>query len=98
MLNKGQIRLDKLSSSIYNSPDLEQLDEIDWDAVEAVNWQQCQESKQAEFLVEQRFSWELVSRIGVFTRQVSHQVAAAFGASAHRPHVEIRREWYYSRR
>lgn len=78
--------------------DLEQLDQIDWDAVEAVHWRQCQESKQAEFLVEQRFSWELVSRIGVFTRQVSHQVAAAFGASAHRPPVEVRREWYYSRR
>ena len=75
--------------------DLEQLDEIDWDAVEAENWQQCRESKQAEFLVEQRFSWELVSRIGVFTRQVGHQVAAVLEGSTHRPPVEIRSEWYY---
>ena len=75
--------------------DMEQLDEIDWDAVEARDWRQCKEGKQAEFLIEQRFSWHLVSRIGVHSRQVCDQVAAALEAAAHKPRVEIRREWYY---
>ena len=43
--------------------DLAQLIEIDWDAVEARNWDNRKESKQAEFLVERAFPWELVERI-----------------------------------
>ena len=31
--------------------DLAQLDEIDWDAVQASDWLRCQEPKQAEFLI-----------------------------------------------
>ena len=49
--------------------DLGHLDEIDWDAVEATDWRRCKEGKQAEFLIEQRFPWELVSRIGVRSRR-----------------------------
>ena len=75
--------------------DLGQLDEIDWDAVDAVNWRGRKEGKQAEFLIEQRFPWELVSRIGVQSRQACCQAEAVLEAAAHRPPVEIRRAWYY---
>jgi hypothetical protein len=75
--------------------DLGHLDEIDWDAVEATDWRRCKEGKQAEFLIEQRFPWELVSRIGVRSRQVRHRTEAALEAAAHRPPVEIRPAWYY---
>ena len=75
--------------------DLEHLVEIDWDAVEAADWRQCKEGKQAEFLIEQRFSWELVSRIGVHSRGMYDRTVAVLGASTHKPPVEIRREWYY---
>ena len=75
--------------------DLGHLDEIDWDAVEATDWRQCKEGKQAEFLIEQRFPWELVSRIGVRSRQVCHRTQAALEAAPHRPPVEIRPAWYY---
>jgi len=74
---------------------LDQLDEIDWTAVQATNWQQCKEGKQAEFLVEQRFPWELITRIGVNSAQVHAQVSAALAATGHKPCVEIKREWYY---
>jgi ssDNA thymidine ADP-ribosyltransferase, DarT len=74
---------------------LEQLGEINWPAVQASNWQQCKEGKQAEFLVEQQFPWELVSRIGVMSQQVYNQVVAALEATGQRPRVEIKREWYY---
>ena len=50
--------------------DLNRLDKINWDAVNASKWsgsgvdQSVKEDKQAEFLVEGSFPWELVSRIG----------------------------------
>lgn len=75
--------------------DLAQLTEIDWTAVQASDWRACKERKQAEFLVEQRFPWELVERIGVFTAGIHERVAEAMSGEEHRPRVEIRREWYY---
>ena len=75
--------------------DLDQLDEIYWDAVRAMDWQDCKEGKQAEFLIERRFPWELVSRIGVCSQPVYYQATAALESAAHKPLVEIRREWYY---
>lgn len=75
--------------------DLAQLGEIDWDAVQARDWRGRKEGKQAEFLVEQSFPWDLVSRIGVGSQQVYGQVRAALQAAAHKPHVEIRPDWYY---
>jgi len=75
---------------------LAQLNEIDWAAVQATNWRgPLKEGKQAEFLVAQRFPWELVSRIGVRTQQVHAQVGTALQAAGHRPRVEIKPEWYY---
>ena len=35
--------------------DLALLDKIDWNAVQALNWMDCKERKQAEFLVEHSF-------------------------------------------
>ena len=74
--------------------DLGQLDVIDWDAVQARDWQACKEGKQAEFLLERRFPWKLVSRIGVHSRAMYHQTEQALRKAAHKPSVEIRREWY----
>lgn len=75
--------------------DLAQLGEIDWDAVQAQDWRGKKEGKQAEFLVEQSFPWDLVSRIGVGSQQVYGQVRAVLQAAAHKPHVEIKPDWYY---
>ena len=75
--------------------DLEQLGEIDWDAVQARNWQGRTDGKQAEFLVERSFPWPLVQRVGVRSLQVQEQVRNAILAGEHQPAVEIRPEWYY---
>lgn len=75
--------------------DLAQLGEIDWNAVQATDWRQRKEGKQAEFLIERQFPWELVSRIGVISRQVSDQVNTALQAAGHQPPIEIRPDWYY---
>ena len=74
---------------------LEQLKEINWDAVQITDWRQEKEGKQAEFLVENRFPWELVTRIGVHSLQVHAQVGSALEITEHRPRVELQREWYY---
>lgn len=75
--------------------DLAQLNAIDWEAVQAKYWQSCKEGKQAEFLVENRFPWHLVERIGVHSRAVYQQAVDALPPGGHRPTVEIKYDWYY---
>lgn len=75
--------------------DLSLLDEIDWNAVQARDWRQCKEGKQAEFLVEQNFPWHLVERIGVQSRTTYQRAMNALPAEGHRPAVEILPQWYY---
>ena len=53
------------------------------------------EGKQAEFLVEQSFPWHLVERIGVCAPVIGQRAAHAMQGSAHRPAIEVRRDWYY---
>lgn len=75
--------------------DLGQLGEIDWNAVQARDWRQCKDGKQAEFLLEMSFPWHLVERIGVQSRATYTSVVNALPPRGHRPPVEIRPEWYY---
>lgn len=75
--------------------DLAQLDEMDWDAVQARDWRGRKEGKQAEFLLEHSFPWHLVERVGVHSRAIFQQVVDALPAQGHRPAVEIRTAWYY---
>ena len=75
--------------------DLAHLHEIDWAAVNAQNWKRCKEGKQAEFLVEQQFPLELVSRIGVHSQRVHRQVLEILQGIGQNPIVELRPEWYY---
>ena len=75
--------------------DLARLHEVDWDAVQARDWRECKEGKQAEFLVEHRVPWRLVQSIGVYSQRYLRQVRRAVNTGPHRPVVAIRRAWYY---
>lgn len=75
--------------------DLAQLSEIDWAAVQARDWRQRKEGKQAEFLLEYSFPWKLVERIGVHSTTMYRRVVNALPASGHRPVVEVCTDWYY---
>ena len=77
--------------------DLADLDAIDWQAIAAKNWQQHKESKQAEFLVENSFSWNLVRRVGVQSRPAHVRVVEAMRGAVHRPNIEILPNWYYGK-
>lgn len=76
---------------------MEQLDEVDWAAVAATDFRDAlvKEGKQAEFLVRDFFPWHLVRRIGAFDAGVYGQALHALSGAAHRPAVEVRREWYF---
>ena len=81
--------------------DLRLLNKIDWDAVNARKWSGptvetiIKDRKQAEFLMEDSFSWELVTRIGIKSQRLNDTVQAALSGSRNRPSVEIKRGWYY---
>ena len=70
---------------------LDQLTEIDWDAVQTNYWSQCKEGKQAEFLIEHSFPWGL----GVHSGTTYQQVVNSLSVTGHRPQVEVMRNWYY---
>jgi len=80
---------------------LGQLNEINWDAVEARKWSGAgvsstvKEGKQAEFLIEECFPWSLIERIGVHSQTIGQRTIQMMQAMAHKPTVEIRPEWYY---
>ena len=75
--------------------DIEELKMLNWAAVHAKYWQECREEKQAEFLVEGSFPWELVSRIGVRSRRIRDRVLSTIQPHSHRPSVAIKPGWYY---
>lgn len=74
---------------------LAQLNEIDWDAVQSTDWRSCKEGKQAEFLVERQFPWQLIQRIGVLSRPTYDKVRTCVAQIHHRPQVDIASIWYY---
>ncbi len=74
---------------------LENLEEIDWSAVNARDWRTCKEEKQAEFLIEHSFPWALIELIGVYSHDISAQVNDILSSTTHKPSAVIRRDWYY---
>ena len=75
--------------------DLADLDKVVWDAVHAKDWQGCKDGKQAEFLLEAVFPWEMVSRVGVNSRGMYAKVQHVLRGASHRPPVEVMPDWYY---
>lgn len=75
--------------------DLACLNEVNWTAVQARDWRAHKEGKQSEFLLEQRFPWHLIERIGVKSALTYGQVINALPAHGHRPTVEVLPAWYY---
>lgn len=76
--------------------DMAGLAALDWAAINATDWRNCIERKQAEFLVEARVPFSLVSRIGVLDGGVRGEVMEALSrAGATGVCVEAVPEWYY---
>lgn len=76
---------------------LEQLNKLDWNAIAATIWKDpiVRERKQAEFLVETFFPWNLVERIGVIDNTMAESVGTILKDAAHRPEAVVAGNWYY---
>jgi len=78
-----------------------QLAEINWEAVDTRRWSGAnvssavKEGKQAEFLMEEKFPWSLIERVGVHSSSVGTQVAQILRSASHKPHVSTQSTWYY---
>lgn len=94
--NRRWVFTDSNAGSFYfnDYANLNQLDQIDWNSVEARSWSGCREKKQAEFLIEKSFPWHLVEGIGVYSRAVFQQAVNALPVGGHRPQVKVKPEWY----
>jgi hypothetical protein len=82
--------------------DLKQLHEINWEAVNTDQWggrgvdPALKEGKQAEFLVEKKFPWNLFSRIGIVRSDRLHtKISTLLSGAEHKPTVTFQPGWYY---
>ena len=73
----------------------EAIGKLDWDAIAARQWTNCKEGKQAEFLLEERFPFHLIERIGVFGSPTYRLAVNSLQGVSDKPLVEVRPEWYY---
>ena len=89
------------SSYFEDYSDLAQLDELDWDAIQANQWSgsgvpgSVKDGKQAEFLTEHSFPWALVERIGTQSNRILAEVRSSLKVSRHQPAVAVEPDWYY---
>ncbi len=75
---------------------LDDLDNIDWRAVHGRNYRrEFHRGKQAEFLIEWSFPWELVRRVCVHLPEMREQVYDILKESRHKPAVELAPGWYF---
>lgn len=79
------------------SNDVRQLKDLNWDAIEATDWRDpdIKEGKQAEFLIEGSFPWELAELVGVLDATVSDMAHQEIAKAQHKPAVVIESAWYY---
>jgi len=79
--------------------DLKDLAKVDWDLMKATYWNDTDDDpdrkrrRQAEFLVQNFFPWELVSYIGVYDRSIAETVGEIIKGGS--PEVGVQRGWYY---
>lgn len=78
-----------------DSSDINQLNKINWNAVNTHYWSECIEEKQAEFLIEDSFPLEFVERIGVYSQSYINQIEGAFANLEYSPCIEVKSNWYY---
>ena len=95
--NKRWVFTNSNAGSFYfdDFNNLSQLNKVNWNSVQAIDWKDCREEKQAEFLLEEQFPWVLVEAIGVYSQTQYQQVRSALNSATHKPSVSVQRNWYY---
>jgi hypothetical protein len=95
--NKRWAFTDSNAGSNYfsDTSDITNINVLDWDIINSNYWSSSIDKKQAEFLCEDRFPWELVGRIGVNTEGTYRQVQTVLQSSNVEKRLEIIESWYY---
>jgi len=75
--------------------DIKDLNKLDWGAIKAIQWSGRQDKKQAEFLIEEQFPWELVEGIGVHSHEWVEKINTMLRGERHKPPIRPKPEWYY---
>jgi hypothetical protein len=85
------------AGSLYfeDNADLSDLDKIDWEAVQARQWSQLRERKQAEFLLERCFHCWLIEKIGVYSSKMLSEVSRILANEISHLPISVERSWYY---
>ncbi|MCK9223521.1 MAG: DUF4433 domain-containing protein [Candidatus Muirbacterium halophilum] len=71
------------------------FNKLDWNAINSNQWNQNRDKKQAEFLIENEFSWNLVEEIGVYSMNEFEIITKILVSCRNKPNLKIRKEWYY---
>lgn len=76
---------------------VEELDQLRWDAIASSDFRQAdvKEGKQSEFLMHERFPFDLVERIGVRSEEIRARVAAVLAGNDWQPPVDVLHTWYF---
>ena len=80
---------------------MDQLAEVNWDAVEANRWSganvdpSIKRGKQAEFLVEHSFPWHLIKGIATKNDRVAKIAAQGVAGGGHQMTIKPMPKWYY---
>jgi hypothetical protein len=75
--------------------------EVNWGAVAATRWSggtvdpSVKRGKQAEFLMERSFPWQLVRGIGTKSESVARMAAQAVAGAGNQITIKSKPEWYY---
>jgi hypothetical protein len=77
------------------SNSLAALDDLDWDAIRATQWQGRMHVKAAEFLVADRFEWSSVTAIGCHNESIAKQVRKIVSSQSAQPEIRVEPSWYY---
>ena len=80
---------------LHDYADLDELGRINWEVIRAGYWPDNRSEKQAEFLIESRFPWSLVGRVGVINREKKSEVERELRNTGHETQVTSIRGWYY---
>lgn len=75
--------------------DVEKLDTLNWEAINARIWHTVTSAKQAEFLVADMFPWASIKGIGCHNATTQSQVNAILKDCPHKPKVLTKPDWYY---
>jgi hypothetical protein len=75
--------------------DLDDLNEVDWDAMTKTYWSEVREVRQAEFLIHDWFPWTCVKKIAVYNDAIAERTKKAIAKAKHQPPVVVEKSWYY---